>query len=61
MRVASIAVFPMLGLPQSVVSTHSGVVHFFEDTVFVADRQLEQKFGRFPQIGEGWELRTEHR
>ena len=60
MRVAWIAVFPLLGLAQSVVSTRSGVVHFFEGTVSVGGQQLEQKFGRFPEIGEGRELRTEH-
>jgi hypothetical protein len=44
---------------QSVVSTHSGVVYFFEGSVFIGDQPLEQKFGRFPDIGEGGELRTE--
>jgi hypothetical protein len=60
MKAGWIAVFPLLGLAQSVVSTHSGVVHFFEGTVSIGDQQLEQKFGRFPEIGEGRELRTEH-
>lgn len=44
---------------QSVVSTHSGVVYFFEGSVFIGDQPLEQKFGKFPDIGEGGELRTE--
>ncbi len=44
---------------QSVVSTHSGVVYFFAGAVFIGDEQLVQKFGRFPDIGEGRELRTE--
>lgn len=43
---------------QSVVSTHSGVVYFFEGSVFIGDQPLEQKFGKFPDIGEGRELRT---
>jgi hypothetical protein len=51
------AEFPARG--QSVVSTHSGVIYFFEGSVFVGDQQLEQKFGKFPDIGEGRELRTE--
>lgn len=51
------AEFPAWG--QSVVSTHSGVIYFFEGSVFVGDQQLEQKFGKFPDIGEGRELRTE--
>jgi FecR protein len=63
---------PMLGLAllipvaflipvsgQSVVSTHSGVVYFFEGSVFIGDQPLIQKFGKFPDIGEGGELRTE--
>jgi hypothetical protein len=44
---------------QSVVSTHSGVVHFFEGSVFMGDQPMEQKFGRFPDVAEGAELRTE--
>ncbi len=44
---------------QSVISTHSGLVYFFEGSVFVGQHQLEQKFGNFPDIGEGHELRTE--
>jgi hypothetical protein len=49
--------FPAKG--QSVVSTHSGVVYFFAGSVYIGDEQLEQKFGKFPDIGEGHELRTE--
>ena len=45
---------------QSVVSTRSGTVYFFEGRVFVGDQPLTQKFGKFPDIGEGGELRTEH-
>ena len=45
---------------QSVISTHSGVVYFFEGSVFLGDQPLQQKFGKFPDIGEGGELRTEH-
>lgn len=64
---ARIAILPLLalasGLPvpgQAVISTHSGVVYFFEGSVFLGDQRLEQKFGRFPEVGEGRELRTEH-
>src|SRR5262244_1544627 len=48
------------GLAQSVISTHSGLVYFFDGSVFIGPQRLEQKFGRFPDIGEGRELRTEH-
>jgi hypothetical protein len=51
--IASISAFA-----QSVISTHSGVVYFFEGSVYVGGQQMEQKFGRFPSIGEGGELRT---
>ncbi|HEY6342991.1 MAG TPA: hypothetical protein VIY49_15975 [Bryobacteraceae bacterium] len=64
-RLASLSLL-LLGLPllipvsgQSVVSTHSGVVYFFEGSVFIGDQPLAQKFGKFPDIGEGGELRTE--
>jgi len=44
---------------QSVISTHSGVVYFFEGSVWLGDQRLEQKFGKFPDVGAGRELRTE--
>lgn len=43
---------------QSVVSTHSGVIYFFVGSAFLGDEHLEQKFGRFPEIGEGREFHT---
>jgi len=55
---ASIAPIPFWA--QSVISTHSGLVYFFDGTVSLGDQRLEQKFGHFPDIGEGRELRTEH-
>lgn len=44
---------------QSVRSTRSGLLYFFEGYVYVGDEQLQQRFGRFPEIGEGRVLRTE--
>ena len=55
---ACFAWLPAVG--QSIVSTHSGVVYFFEGSVSVDDQQLEQKFGKFPDIGDGHQLRTAH-
>ncbi|HEY7334722.1 MAG TPA: hypothetical protein VH639_07550 [Bryobacteraceae bacterium] len=49
---------PVFG--QSIISTHSGVIYFFEGSVFIGNQPLQQKFGKFPDIGEGGELRTEH-
>ncbi len=43
---------------QSVVSTHSGVIYFFTGSAFLGSDPLQQKFGRFPEIPEGGELRT---
>lgn len=65
MKIIGVAILSVLasGFPasaQSVVSTHSGVVYFFEGSVFLGDQPLEQKFGRFPDVGEGGTLRTEH-
>ena len=59
---APLLILAVAGLPafgQSVVSTHSGVVYFFEGSVFAGGQQLQQKFGKFPDLGEGGELRTE--
>src|SRR5579863_9069524 len=55
--VAAAAWLPVSG--QSVVAAHSGVVYFFEGSVFIGDQLLEPRFGRFPDIGEGVELWTE--
>ena len=44
---------------QSVRSTHSGLLYFFDGYVFLGDQQLQQKFGRFPELAEGGVLRTE--
>jgi hypothetical protein len=54
---ASAACIPTLA--QSVVSTHSGIVYFFDGSVSIDGERMEQRFGRFPDIGEGRELRTE--
>jgi hypothetical protein len=43
---------------QTVISARSGVIYFFEGSVFLGDKPLEQKFGQFPSMGEGRELRS---
>jgi FecR protein len=55
---AAVALLPASA--QTVVSAHSGAIYYFEGAVFVGGERLEQKFGNFPDIGEGGELRTEH-
>jgi len=44
---------------QSVISARSGVIHFFEGTVYLGDQLLERQLGRFPMLPDGGELRTE--
>ncbi len=43
---------------QSVISTHSGVIHFFEGAVYLGDQPLQAHLGRFPTMPQGAELRT---
>jgi hypothetical protein len=50
-----------LALPvgaQSVISTRSGVIHFFEGGVFLNDQPLEARLGRYPTLSQGAGLRT---
>jgi hypothetical protein len=57
----TLAVLAALALPavaQSVISTHSGIVHFFEGAVYLGDQPLESHPGRFSSIPTGAELRT---
>ncbi len=44
---------------QSIISAHSGVLHYSEGAVYVADKQVDSKFGTFPDIKENGTLRTE--
>src|SRR5258706_3442414 len=44
---------------QSVVSAHSGVVHYVDGTAYVNNERVEPKFGQFPEIKQDQELRTE--
>jgi hypothetical protein len=57
MAAGAASVSPAFG--QAVIATHSGLVHFFEGTVFVAGQPLESHFGKFTAIPEGAEFRTE--
>ena len=58
---SKLAVFAATLLPlsaQSVISTHSGLIHFFEGEVYLGDQSLEPHLGRFPSVPQGAELRT---
>ncbi len=43
---------------QSVISTHSGVIHFFEGAVYLENQPLQAHLGKFPTMPQGSELRT---
>ncbi|MCU1338390.1 MAG: hypothetical protein JWO19_3971 [Bryobacterales bacterium] len=43
---------------QSVISAHSGVIHFFEGAVYLDDQPLEFHLGKYPSVPQGAELRT---
>src|SRR5262249_1150243 len=43
---------------QSVISTHSGDVHFFEGSVYLGEPPLESHPGKFATVPKGAELRT---
>ena len=40
------------------VSTRAGLVHYFEGVVAINGEPLKEQFGRFPEVGEGAEMRT---
>jgi len=44
---------------QQVLSAQSGTVHYTEGTVYLDGRELHPKFGQFPTLRPGEELRTE--
>ena len=55
----ALAVFGVTASAQSVVSAHSGVIHFSEGSVFLDDQPVEHRVGRFAEMKPGSELRTE--
>jgi hypothetical protein len=60
--IACWALTPLLGLPafaQTVISAHSGLIHFSDGSVFLDDQRVEQKTGKFGQMNNGSELRTQ--
>jgi FecR protein len=53
------ALFGFGASAQSVISTHSGIVHVSEGAVFADDQPVNQKYGTFPDLKEKSVLRTE--
>jgi hypothetical protein len=43
---------------QSVISTHSGLIHYFEGSVYLGDQPLESRLGKYSVMPQGAELRT---
>ena len=56
LAVVTVVTVPANG--QSVISTRSGIVHFFEGTVYLGDQPLQSHLGKFSSVPEGGELRT---
>jgi len=56
---AVVTLLAVLAGAQSVISTHSGLINFFEGAVYLGDQPLESHLGRYPSMAEGAELRTE--
>lgn len=57
----TLAMVIALALPaagQSVISVRSGVIHFFEGSVYSGDQPLEPHPGKFQTLAQGDELRT---
>ena len=59
---STLAAIVLLAFPansQSVISTRSGLINYFEGVVFLGDRPLESHPGKFLGVLPGGELRTE--
>jgi hypothetical protein len=51
---------PGSAFAQSVISAHSGMVHYFEGTAYLGNERVpDLKFGQFPEIKQDQEFRTE--
>jgi hypothetical protein len=58
----SLSAITLLTLPvhaQTVISTHSGIVYFFEGLVYLGDQVLQPHPGKFSSVPPGVELHTE--
>ena len=56
---AVLAAFSVSAFAQSVVSAHSGTLHYFEGAVTIDDKVAEQHPGKFNEIKENSVLRTQ--
>lgn len=56
---AAATAFAGAALGQSVISAHSGVIHYVEGRALLDGQPVEPKFAQFPDVKAGHELRTE--
>ena len=55
---AVVTVLTLRAYGQSVISTRSGIIYFFEGAVYLGDHPLESHPGKFSSVPKGAELRT---
>ena len=55
---AALTMLTLSAVGQSVISTRSGIVYFFEGAVYLDNQPLESHPGRFSSVPQGAELRT---
>jgi hypothetical protein len=55
---ATVAITGVCAQAQSVISAHSGTVHYVEGKAYIQDKEVASKFGQFPEIKEGNVFKT---
>ena len=58
LNLVAVIALTVCAFAQSVVSTHSGLIYYFDGSVYLGDQPLESHLGKFPSVPEGVELRT---
>jgi hypothetical protein len=58
LTLVAVVVLAVPAIGQSVISTHSGVIYYFDGSVYLGDQPLEAHLGKFPSVPEGASLRT---
>lgn len=53
-----LAAASMTAWAQSVISAHSGLIHYVEGQVYLGDKLVESQAGTFPEVKENAQLRT---
>lgn len=58
MAVVAVAALAIPAFGQSVISTHSGVIYYFDGMVYLNDKPVESHLGEFQSVPQGAQLRT---